>query len=238
MFAVSAPAPRRVFASRVVLLMSLFFGAGVPAYAATCVVTSTNSGGPGSLANCLSTTPSGGTIDASGVAGVIHGNFEISKDVTIQGPASGQLTIGEQPHDLVFTVDSNRSLTLSNVTVTGGAGGFNADQGSTLTLINTTVTKNTAVENGGGIFAEGTVILINSTVSNNRANADSSANGGGIFIVGSLTLIKSTVTGNTAAGVGGGMSPVTARGFTLHRLAITDCVPGSCFLGKTGSTKR
>ncbi len=61
---------------------------------------------------------------------------------------------------------------------------------------------NTAGFEGGGIYAFGTVIVTNSTVSGNTA----ASSGGGIVAGRGLTLSNSTVSGNTAGTFGGGIS--------------------------------
>jgi hypothetical protein len=69
-----------------------------------------------------------------------------------------------------------------------------------------TITKNTAgtaggiAAPGGGIFASGNVILINSTADNNSASA---SGGGGFAQSGAISLANSTVTGNCAGQSGG-----------------------------------
>ncbi|MCI5125183.1 MAG: hypothetical protein D3925_12095 [Candidatus Electrothrix sp. AR5] len=94
---------------------------------------------------------------------------------------------------------STANLTLNKATVTGanhtGAGGgiFNATNG-TLTLINSTVSGNTGAI-GGGIINYGTLTLLNSTVSGNTATDT----GGGIASAsGIVTLKNSIISGNTA----------------------------------------
>jgi fibronectin-binding autotransporter adhesin len=75
----------------------------------------------------------------------------------------------------------------------GGAGGIYND--GTLTLVGSTISKNFTYYGGGGIVNSGSLTLINTTVSDNFAV---DGNGGGIGSDGTLTLINSTVSGNLA----------------------------------------
>jgi CSLREA domain-containing protein len=78
------------------------------------------------------------------------------------------------------------TLTLTNITVSGNSastgGGIN--NGEVLTVINSTVSGNSANISGGGIlnFPRSTVGLFNSTITDNRSDADSDGigTGGGV----------------------------------------------------------
>ncbi|MET0503213.1 MAG: VCBS repeat-containing protein [Candidatus Binatia bacterium] len=75
---------------------------------------------------------------------------------------------------------------------------------ATLTLINSSVIGNSArgaAVSSGGIDNDGTLILINTTVSGNHAGVG----GGGISNSGSLTIVNSTISGNTANTDAGGI---------------------------------
>src|SRR5947207_9695137 len=76
---------------------------------------------------------------------------------------------------------------------------------------NTTVTGNTASE-GGGIYSNGSLTIINSTISGNTVNSD----GGGIFNIGTVAITNSTLSSNSA-GFGGGI-------FTIGTVEIGDSV--------------
>jgi hypothetical protein len=106
------------------------------------------------------------------------------------------------------------TLTLANSTVSGnqaatfghglGAGIHNEGE---MTIINSTITGNLGGHaEGGGIYnaGSGTLSLINSTLSRNRAGADGPARGGGIYNWGEMTVINSIVSENRVAGLGGG----------------------------------
>ena len=81
------------------------------------------------------------------------------------------------------------------------------DNEGQMTLINTIVTGNNAGSNGGGINMGGTssgdfLRIIDSTISNNRANTgvNTTGSGGGIHVEGNpgVTLTRSTISGNAA----------------------------------------
>ena len=137
---------------------------------------------------------------------------------------------------------NNSTLTLTNSTVSGntifgpcgnGGGIFNSQLG-TLTLINSTVSGNSDGCNGGGIFNQGTLTLMNSasggifnsfgtvtlTGSSVSGNSADSRYGGisNSGIGSSLTLVNSTVSGNTAGEHGGmhnGVGTLTLTGSTV-----------------------
>jgi len=86
---------------------------------------------------------------------------------------------------------------LANGTFPANNGGSIFNSGGILTLLNSTLYDNRAAENGGSIFVwdVGIVTSVNSTFSGNQAGH----HGGGIFNRGSqVTLINSTLTNNVA----------------------------------------
>jgi predicted outer membrane repeat protein len=96
-------------------------------------------------------------------------------------------------------------VVVSGVTLTSGdspqsGGAVLVPPTATLTLIDSAVTGNTAAGDGGGIYSEGELELLRSTVAGNGAE-----NGGGIYQAnvetGRLTLVSSTVSGNSGGGI-------------------------------------
>ncbi|RBP50599.1 choice-of-anchor Q domain-containing protein [Arenicella xantha] len=148
---------------------------------------------------------------------LVNGRILVSpnKDIAINASANTDgITINANKASRVLTVNSS-SLTLDNLTLTGGLieggesnGGGVLAYSSTLTLNNTTVSGNTASRRGGGIAAaSSTINLYDSAVNNNLSTGGEStgANGGGISAgtAGSINITNSTVSGNTAFRVGG-----------------------------------
>jgi hypothetical protein len=109
------------------------------------------------------------------------------------------------------------NLQIANGHVDFDIGGGIRNQG-TLTLVNCTVTGNSANSGGGGIFNQGTLTLINSTVAGNSARTGSS--GGGIANGGTLTLTSSTIKSNSASSNGGGIH--NSLNATLTNSTVSD----------------
>ena len=133
--------------------------------------------------------------------------------ITLTGPSAG-LTISGDFKSTVFTVASNATATLSELTIADGsstAGGGIYNSG-TLTVNASTLSENTATGNaiagrGGAIFNHfGSLTIINSTLANNSANSSGGAGGlgGAIFnFDGSALLVNDTLDFNNAQPVNG-----------------------------------
>jgi hypothetical protein len=144
-------------------------------------------------------------------SGGYNGVPVITSAIVIQGNGSTIRRASSAPQFRIVAVDSNGDLTLRDTTLSGGAaagdgarpGGGVFNEGA-LTLINSTVSGNSAGTYGGGLSNTGTLTLTNSTVAGNFADSF----GGGVLSVGPLALTNSTISGNSArygggAGIGG-----------------------------------
>lgn len=80
-----------------------------------------------------------------------------------------------------------------------GYGGGIYNEG-TLVLVSSTVTNSAAFYGGGGLYSSGTAVLADSTIISNTAPQD---NGGGVYNTGVLKLIHSGVLSNAARAGGG-----------------------------------
>jgi hypothetical protein len=103
------------------------------------------------------------------------------------------------------TIRDNHSYFASGI---GGFGGGIFNGGATMTLVNTTIQDNMAHNNGGGIFNNSTVNIVNSTFKGNSAgfSGPTGFDGGGIYTEGGkVTLTNSTISGNIVDGRGGGI---------------------------------
>jgi len=145
---------------------------------------------------------------ASGTAGTAYPIINLSgseifidKNITID--ATGlDITIDAGGLSRVFSIAEGITVTLIGLTITGGYvddnGGGIFNQG-TLTVIDCTITNNFA-ESGGGIYNHNTGYLIvsdGSTISKNTAKNW----GGGVYNnFGTLTVIDSTISDNTSLG--------------------------------------
>jgi hypothetical protein len=151
------------------------------------------------------------------------------------------VTISGGNHSRVFEVAGGASVTLANLTVTGGngltgnptdphegrGGGVVVDEGAALTITDSTVTDNSAPRLGGGIADYGTLTLSGCTVSHNHALG---TYGGGIGVFSgapfsapfsaTLTVSGSTLSGNTALQNGGGITGVSST-VILNSCAVT-----------------
>jgi hypothetical protein len=135
----------------------------------------------------------------------IRSNVRITTNATTLGSVA-TVQGGAFWDDRIFDVRAGvvqiENLQIANGHVDFDIGGGIRNQG-TLTLVNSTVTGNSANSGGGGIFNQGTLTLINSIVAGNSARTGSS--GGGIANGGTLTLSSSTIRSNDASRDGGGI---------------------------------
>jgi hypothetical protein len=200
-------------------------------------INAANSGGGGTInlaAGCdySLTTPDNGENGLPVVTSVIAVN---GNGATIDGTGSVRILEVDGP---------GGSLSLQNVTLTGGSadfGGAIANVGGSVSLNHSQVTGNTATQVGGGIVSAtfdpssvARLTLNNSSVNGNHqtvAGEDGGLGGGGIVnILGTATLNGSQVNGNDAQGfVGGGIASgdymnfsSTSSFLTLNRSEVDD----------------
>ncbi len=153
------------------------------------------------------------------------GDLDILNTVEIVGAANGSTIIdGSALNDRIFHVNTN-SLTLRNLTVTGGdtadpagGGGILVGGGSAAVFDSVVVTGNSATT-GGGIRASSSIDVTNSTFSANTATVD----GAGIALTGgSSTFDNVTISGNNATADGGGLYvSSSAGGHTFTNITIS-----------------
>jgi hypothetical protein len=189
----------------------------LPDVTPTVVVTNTNDDGAGSLRQAIANAVAGDVIgfDAS-IAGktiaLTTGQLEISKGLTIQGPTPGGITISGSGISRIFGVtapSSTDQVVLRNLTIADGkvdvfGGGIYLSSAASLTIDHALVTNNTAAGGGGIYNAQGSLTVINSTVTGNttRPSITSDAFGGGIANFGDLTVTSSTVDHNVGTATG------------------------------------
>ena len=97
-----------------------------------------------------------------------------------------------------------RGLTLTGGDVSGEGGAIHARE--TLIVNDSTISENSAGGSGGGIWAHGDVMVTSSTISANSANSAPGTYpyGGGIWGR-TVNVTSSTISGNSANGSGGGI---------------------------------
>jgi len=145
---------------------------------------------------------SSGDLNLSALPDALLNSPAAGPSIALEGAGAARTIIDANQLDRVLTVESNRTATVSGVTlrdgfVSGRNGGALSNSG-TLTVTNSTLTASTA-DTGGGLVNLAALTLIHSTISGNTA-----ATGGGAFNDASLTLIDSTVSGNSATSDNGG----------------------------------
>jgi len=168
------------------------------------------------------------TISGNALINVVPGiNY-----LKIIGEGSGA-TISANSKGRVLYVGGSTSVTIENVTLTGGntnqdGGGVHVAQGGSLTLKSgTIITGNTTSTNGGGIYCDGTLTMKGGTISANNingkgkgvyidergsftmddgsisSNISSNASGGGVYTCGTFTMNGGTISANQAWGGNG-----------------------------------
>ncbi len=189
-------------------------------------VTNTNDSGAGSLRQAIvdaGLDPGTETIRFSGSAfaspatiNLDSGLITDQNDFTLLGTGANNLTVQrnivqDTPNFSVFTIQGG-TVTLDGLTIRNGnstrGGAIEALYNSDVTISNSTLTANTAL-NGGAIYNYNQMIIINSTISDNRAISDSfSVAGGGIYNEGfPLNVINTTISGNSAISNAEGDAP-------------------------------
>jgi CSLREA domain-containing protein len=141
-------------------------------------------------------------IDLSGISGTITlgDTLDFASNISLLGPSASVLAL-DGNGNRVIEVGSTATVKIEGVKVTGGSsagsGGGILNKG-TLTLTDTTISRNFAGRGGGIYNFNDTLILTNSTVSENEA----SDIGGGIYNEsGNLILTNTTVSGNRSRGI-------------------------------------
>jgi hypothetical protein len=205
--------------------------------------------GDGSLRGEIAAAHSGDTIvfDPTKMTGqqiqlTSGSELYINTSLTIQGLPT-QSVISGANHSRVFGVAAGVSVTLTNLTITGGTGItdfyslepgiMDGDGGGilnlgTLTLRGCTVSGNGNVfspdhtRSGGGIYNAGTLTIDGGSVlSGNVAGL-----GAGIYNAGKLSMTDTTLSGNKADSDGGGLYNYSGATATLMNCTITGNTAG------------
>ncbi|MEM6284522.1 MAG: right-handed parallel beta-helix repeat-containing protein, partial [Chloroflexota bacterium] len=103
-----------------------------------------------------------------------------------------------------------------------GGGIYNRSNG-TLTVIDSLIQNNvvddpdSVFDDGGGIYAQGPLVMLNSVITGNRA-AESA---GGVYAASDTTIVNTVISNNIAAENGGGMVAVGGAATGVHRIYNT-----------------
>ena len=151
------------------------------------------------------------TIDGEikATSGENAGQIEINTNLTIKrADGASSAVLDANKISRIFKVKEGKTLTLENLTLTGGKADGTGEAGSggaiyasnaTVKIKNCIITDNKAEENGGGIYVESTYTTITNCIfTNNTAK-----NGGGIYITktGPYTYAVE-ISGGTIGGIG------------------------------------
>ena len=156
----------------------------------------------------------GGALDR--VLHVLSGTVTIS-DLTIQG---GQTVGADGGAGIAIAIGADLTLDTvqirNNQTTTSSGAGAGVNNEGTVTIVDSTISDNLATGSGGGFYNFGTAIVDGSLIAANAA----SVGGGGIFQAGtgSIDLTNVTISGNQSYGNGGGIyssSTVVATNITV-----------------------
>lgn len=166
------------------------------------------------LKNAVKVADPNSTITIDGRIGATSGNsgeIEIDETLTIEGKTGPDKDILDANGlSCIFKVASGKTLTLKNLTLTGGkatgtgdagsGGAIYAKNASTVNIENCIITGNEADTNGGGIYVEGTP----TTITNCIFTGNTAKNGGGIYIIQGDRIPVVTISGGTIGGTGTG----------------------------------
>ncbi len=206
-------------------------------------VTSTADLGPGSLRSVLDEAEAGDVIGfdaegafASGATISLLTEIEIDRSVTIEGPGQDVLTVSGNNVTRAFRIAGQAAATILDLTIADGVagleplpvgeerrvgGGALVMPGGALTLKRVRLNGNQAELGGGVANFDATLLIEESSVSDN----DASGSGGGIYFggdgAGSTRLVSTRLAGNDAAEAGGGLAsiagPVAISGGRIER---------------------
>lgn len=172
--------------------------------------------------------------DGGGITGSLDGPVVIIRTTILgntAGEGGGVMAVSTPTTVLSSTIAFNRAVGGLDGEV-GDGGGIYVDDEGTLALLNSTLTRNRADSNGGGVFGEtgGQASLVAATVARNHAGDDPSSGGqgGGIQTDGAVfSVVNSIVALNTA----GASAPSDCGGTGFTGASTNLVVSGNCSAG-------
>ena len=158
------------------------------------------------IEDALANASDGYTISISPGVYTPTRTLDISNNITLLGQdtstgKAADVTVdgsnnGRAP---VVTVESGKSVTINGLTLTKGVAGIGGgiSNNGTLTILDSTISGNTASSEGAGIYNPGgPVLVVNSTIANN-VTGPSGDGGSAVMNQAQLTVINSTISGNS-----------------------------------------
>jgi hypothetical protein len=255
------PSKRQV-ATGATIAMGATLAATGSAQAATLTVTNLNDTGAGSLRQAIldantNGTPTDDIVFASGLSGTINvgtdANYGLYPESAMNIQGDGRITLQGGPNAdyVVFTGSAGVygsapgvPIMLSGLTISGGDatgkhsftdGGGIYNRDAALTISSSVITNNYSLDDGGGIYsyaATGSLTILNSTISGNRAGDPTSGStyGGAIYSGRSpVTIRNSAVSSNVSGGDGGGIyiSDLGDPSLTVENSTVANNTAGS-----------
>lgn len=172
------------------------------------------------------------TIAGAGEDGGATGDLDIQSQLAIQGRGARNTIIDGNGLDRVFHLHGGMfEAALLDLTVRNGSsddgGGIFSTAGVSLAIERSTITGNTATSRGGGIRNDGSMFILDSTISDNTQTGGNE--GGGINQnAGNIAIYNSTISGNTGnAGAGithntGGMTIINSTIAANNGIGLRD----------------
>jgi uncharacterized repeat protein (TIGR01451 family) len=164
-----------------------------------------------SISSAYTAVDSGGsiTIGNGNYTGSNNRGITINKNLNIAGTNRDSVIIDAGGENRIFTIQSGRTVTISNLTIKNGR-------------------VTTTNRNGGAINNQGTLTVNNCNLRDNRADRPSwysESNGGAIYNTGTLTIIGSAFDNNSANNYGGAIyntGTLSINTSTFNNNSITD----------------
>ncbi|HWE02345.1 MAG TPA: Ig-like domain-containing protein [Tepidisphaeraceae bacterium] len=216
--------PRRLFSTLTVNTLSDATSPGAGLLTLRQAVAAANAAAGSDTINFSPTLFQAATLQTIGLT---QGEIDLTDThgtTTIIGPGAGLLEISGNAASRIFGIDPNVTAQIGGVTVAQGLATFGVDNRY----------------DGGGIYNQGALTLVDSTVTGNAANGETpgsgyaASHGGGIDSTGTLVVQDSLFSANTAYGAGYSNTPTSTngQGFTGAGGAIYSSGPVTI----TGST--
>ncbi len=156
------------------------------------------------IQSAIGKTSAGDTIIIG--PGTYAENLSIAESITLQGADQTTTIIDGQALGSTILIN-NATVNLSGVTVRNGqnsyGAGINIGSSAVVNISNSRISQNTGSGGGAGIANQGSLKLINVSLSDNINNGND--NGGGLRNLGSAELINSVVNNNQSASNAGGI---------------------------------
>jgi len=165
------------------------------------------------------------TIPGPGEDAAATGDLDVTENLILRGAGADVTTIDAAGLDRVLHVHPGVTLTVRDVSVTGGTadsgGGILVEPGAALTVARAGIYDNQATGSGGGIGNLGTLTVEQSALYDNAAVAG----GGGLDNQGTAEVVNTTASGNVADGAGstgGGILNPPGSTLTLVNCTVAD----------------